>query len=233
MERPMTPDAKVPALPTVEEINRLAHHGAAHVLADFLRLAVQRVAELEREQAEDVDAMEVAHRTNLKVVAERDMMREAWYGTSEPDKRLINAIKELASDINPDDAGQLLQLAAALRAERDTLQKRVDAWQAHDDAIRAALTAATPSDKARDVVGSIEQLAAERDTFRRERDEAREALGDMVWQFAYDGVKGGVAVLSTGGLSALEHAFRVLGLPDPTLRDAALAPKEPPRGDQT
>lgn len=45
----------------------------------------------------------------------------------------------------------------------------------------------------------------------------RNALEDMVWQFAYrnDGQGKKPPVLFTGGLSALEHAFSVLGWPDP------------------
>lgn len=48
-------------------------------------------------------------------------------------------------------------------------------------------------------------------------EEEREALEDMVWQFAYkaDGKGKKPPVLFTGGLSALEHAFSVLGWPDP------------------
>lgn len=44
---------------------------------------------------------------------------------------------------------------------------------------------------------------------------AREALEDMVWQFAYRGVKGRRLALGTGGLSALERAFDALGWDDP------------------
>lgn len=43
----------------------------------------------------------------------------------------------------------------------------------------------------------------------------RDALVDMVMQFSYDGEKDGQPVLHTGGLSALEGAFAVLGWPDP------------------
>lgn len=49
----------------------------------------------------------------------------------------------------------------------------------------------------------------------RQRDELREALIDMVWQFAYVGTKDDKAVVYTGGLSALEGAFSALGLSDP------------------
>ena len=49
----------------------------------------------------------------------------------------------------------------------------------------------------------------------RQRDELREALIDMVWQFAYEGTKNGKGVMYTGGLSALEGAFSTLGLSDP------------------
>lgn len=39
----------------------------------------------------------------------------------------------------------------------------------------------------------------------------KDALEDMVWQFAYRGLKNGKPALFDGGLSALEHAFEVLG----------------------
>ncbi len=46
-------------------------------------------------------------------------------------------------------------------------------------------------------------------------DELRDALIDMVEQFAFEGQKDGLPALWTGGLSALEHAFGVLGWDDP------------------
>ena len=46
-------------------------------------------------------------------------------------------------------------------------------------------------------------------------DELREALEDVTTQFAHQTVKDGVPSYSTGGLSALEHAFAVLGWSDP------------------
>jgi len=49
----------------------------------------------------------------------------------------------------------------------------------------------------------------------RQRDELREALIDMVWQFAYEGTKNKKSIMYTGGLSALEGAFSALGLSDP------------------
>ena len=49
----------------------------------------------------------------------------------------------------------------------------------------------------------------------QQRDELREALADMVNQFAYEGTKNGEGVMRTGGLSALEDAFVALGLSDP------------------
>ena len=50
-----------------------------------------------------------------------------------------------------------------------------------------------------------------------EGDEYKDALEDMVYQFAYqwDGSGNRPPSLGTGGLSALEYAFRVLGWPDP------------------
>src|SRR5690606_29655659 len=47
------------------------------------------------------------------------------------------------------------------------------------------------------------------------QDATREALEDMVWQFAHRVVVQGRPALTTGGLSALEHAFDVLGWDDP------------------
>lgn len=43
----------------------------------------------------------------------------------------------------------------------------------------------------------------------------KEALRDMVFQFGYRGVKNGLPMIWTGGLSALEGAFEVLGWQDP------------------
>ena len=45
--------------------------------------------------------------------------------------------------------------------------------------------------------------------------ELEEALADMVNQFAYESTKNEVVGICTGGLSALEDAFRVLGYTDP------------------
>ena len=49
----------------------------------------------------------------------------------------------------------------------------------------------------------------------RQRDELREALAEMIWQFGYRSTYEGREVLHTGGLSALESAFGALGLSDP------------------
>ncbi len=43
----------------------------------------------------------------------------------------------------------------------------------------------------------------------------RQALESMVFQFGYRGVKNGKPIIGSGGSSALEEAFRVLGWPDP------------------
>ena len=57
----------------------------------------------------------------------------------------------------------------------------------------------------------------------------------MLYQFAYDGVKDGRPVLHTGGLSALEYAFEVLGwddpyvIPNPIWCDAPIEPRCPNR----
>jgi hypothetical protein len=53
------------------------------------------------------------------------------------------------------------------------------------------------------------------DELLQQRDELKEALISMMWQFAYYGTKNNVAVMHTGGLSALEDAFVALGLSDP------------------
>lgn len=42
-----------------------------------------------------------------------------------------------------------------------------------------------------------------------------EALEGMIWQFAHRGTKNGKPIIWTGGLSALEDAFEVLGWDDP------------------
>jgi len=47
----------------------------------------------------------------------------------------------------------------------------------------------------------------------------KEALEDMVWQFAYRGTKDDKSILWTGGQSALEHAFNVLDYDDPKFID--------------
>lgn len=49
----------------------------------------------------------------------------------------------------------------------------------------------------------------------QQRDELREALVDMVNQFAYRGTYEGRENLHTGGLSALESAFDALDISDP------------------
>jgi hypothetical protein len=53
------------------------------------------------------------------------------------------------------------------------------------------------------------------DELLQQRDELKEALISLMWQFAYYGTKNNVAVMHTGGLSALEDAFSALGLSDP------------------
>lgn len=67
------------------------------------------------------------------------------------------------------------------------------------------------------VVGAAERdaLVAALSGLLEENAELRDALGDMVWQHAYetgDSANGGRA---TSGLSANEAAFAALGLPDP------------------
>lgn len=43
----------------------------------------------------------------------------------------------------------------------------------------------------------------------------KDALEDMVWQFAYRGIRDGKSIMWTGGLSALEGAFGALGWDSP------------------
>ena len=49
----------------------------------------------------------------------------------------------------------------------------------------------------------------------QQRDELREALVEMIWQFGYRGTYEGRENLHSGGLSALESAFDALGISDP------------------
>ena len=49
----------------------------------------------------------------------------------------------------------------------------------------------------------------------QQRDELKEALAEMIWQFGYRSTYEGRESLHTGGLSALESAFGALGLSDP------------------
>lgn len=51
--------------------------------------------------------------------------------------------------------------------------------------------------------------------FGTQEAETRDALEDMARQFAYEGQKRGRPAYWTGGLSALERAFSVLGWDDP------------------
>ena len=53
------------------------------------------------------------------------------------------------------------------------------------------------------------------DELLQQRNELKETLISMMWQFAYYGTKNNVAVMHTGGLSALEDAFVAIGLSDP------------------
>jgi hypothetical protein len=43
----------------------------------------------------------------------------------------------------------------------------------------------------------------------------KEAIESLIYQFGYRGVKGGKPCIGTGGLSALEFAFSVIGWDDP------------------
>ena len=83
------------------------------------------------------------------------------------------------------------------------------------------------------LAGRDASLARERKVKDDEADAVREALEVMVYQFAYDTVKDGQPALMTGGLSALEDAFDVLGwddpyiIPDPVWCDAPVEPRCP------
>jgi hypothetical protein len=67
---------------------------------------------------------------------------------------------------------------------------------------------------------------AKYDELLRQRDELKEALISMMWQFAYRGTYEGRENLHTGGLSAPESAFDALGLSDPiTVEDFEAAIK--------
>lgn len=70
-----------------------------------------------------------------------------------------------------------------------------------------ALTAAV-----REAFSSMDQLQGATVTSREA--ELKEALEDMAFQFAYRSVRGGHLILTTGGLSALEQAFHLLGWHD-------------------
>ena len=64
----------------------------------------------------------------------------------------------------------------------------------------------------------------------KQRDELKEALIDMVNQFAYRGTYEGRENLHTGGLSALEDAFSALSISDPiTVMDFEAAIKSTER----
>jgi len=53
------------------------------------------------------------------------------------------------------------------------------------------------------------------DDIKHQKEKAVDVLEEMVWQFAYDGIKDNKLVLHTGGLSALKGAFEELGWDDP------------------
>ena len=77
-------------------------------------------------------------------------------------------------------------------------------------------------DKSKELLSDLTALISEGyvekakyDEAVRQRDELKEALADMVNQFAYETQTDGGGALYTGGLSALENAFCALGLSDP------------------
>jgi len=56
---------------------------------------------------------------------------------------------------------------------------KLDAWQAHDDAIRETITRLWPGDKARDIIGSIEQATSRLTVLEQENIRLRFALNTM------------------------------------------------------
>jgi len=64
-------------------------------------------------------------------------------------------------------------------------------------------------------VDAIDDAIAEMNILYRQVAELREALTDMVYQFAYTDESSGRLTIRTRGLSALESAFLALEWPDP------------------
>jgi hypothetical protein len=63
------------------------------------------------------------------------------------------------------------------------------------------------------------RLTEKIEELERQLREAEAALEDMMWQFAFQGHRDAKRMVWTGGLSALETAFRVLGWDDPHFID--------------
>jgi hypothetical protein len=70
---------------------------------------------------------------------------------------------------------------AAERAAHEQAEAKLTEWQQMDDEIRARLRRVTPTDKARDIAGSIEQLAAERDAVLGQVAALREYVETHQW----------------------------------------------------
>ena len=113
----------------------------------------------------------------------------------------------------------------------DKLREFADKWGFSQDKTDEGFL--IDNDRTRQCLSDLTALISENyvekskyDELLRQRDELREALIDMVWQFAYYGTKNNVAVMCTRGLSALEDAFDALGLSDPiTVEDFEAAIK--------
>lgn len=112
------------------------------------------------------------------------------------------------------EPGTWRDAALHFRAENERLTAELAAVTAERDAEIArlreqlALSEAVVRDGCEAHVSALSQLTAEIARLR-------EALEDMVYQFAYSRTQDGEVIISTGGLSALEDAFETLGWPDP------------------
>jgi hypothetical protein len=92
------------------------------------------------------------------------------------------------------------------QAIRELLEKHKFGYQEYVDFVFSDLTA---------LISEGYYPKEKYDELLQQRDELKEALISLMWQFAYYGTKNNVAVMHTGGLSALEDAFSALGLSDP------------------
>jgi hypothetical protein len=95
-----------------------------------------------------------------------------------------------------------------------------EGWEERFEKFTVTSNAGTPILRYTDAAQIKSFISQELQRVREEEREANErclsALQNMVDQFAYTGKKNGRLVMHTAGLSALEHAFSVLDLDDPT-----------------